>query len=644
MVSVRIANKRVWVGDESRALIHGEVHYWRLSPARWRDVLQATRALGLDIISTYVPWQFHELAPGEFDFTGTSDPARDLVGFLELAAEYGFWVLIRPGPYIYAEWPNSGVPERVVRFHRAHAEFRREAERYMAAVVAAFAPFLATRGGPVILVQADNEPDAWADVYGAQLGLGQEPGLFQELMGGDVRPVQAPLGADSVPHYVDVVRFFHRYATDIVRWTADTYRRLGVDVPQYANTYLGFGVQDWRSMQAAVDFVGPDVYPTAELRDQPGEHRGMLERLRFTRTFAPLPYIPEFEAGIWHGWHERVGVLRPNHYRLICLSALLAGVAGWGWYMLVNRDNWAMSPIDELGRARPDLAAEFGAIVRVFRQLDPPSLEKVGDTAVAMDVLQLAAHPSGPPGEPVLEALYDADVDYECFDVDTGQISKRLLFYAAADTLTPAAQQQLSSYVHAGGTLVVFQNDVLDLARPHGVVRDDHRRPLTVELGSLAVQCISRIFGWYTAVPGEPIYAERGAAPGSGQQGHDLHRQLPIGERYIIGYREPRGRGSIVRLAISPSPEIVIALHRWLDVPIPSHALGPHVSTALFRAPDGTMMLIAVNNGDEERMVSIELSATCQRATDLFTGTSRPVHNALTVSLARKSGTALRLD
>ena len=122
MVSVRIANKRVWVGDESRALIHGEVHYWRLSPARWRDVLQATRALGLDIISTYVPWQFHELAPGEFDFTGTSDPARDLVGFLELAAEYGFWVLIRPGrKYARNRCDRNSRPARHVADRDRHA-------------------------------------------------------------------------------------------------------------------------------------------------------------------------------------------------------------------------------------------------------------------------------------------------------------------------------------------------------------------------------------------------------------------------------------------------------------------------------------------------------------------------------------------
>src|SRR5918995_1734430 len=146
MPQVRIAQQRVWVGEESRPLLHGEVHYWRLSPSRRRDVLQA------------------------------------------------------------------------VRWHRSHPEFRREATRYLTAVVEAFAPLQATRGGPVVLVQPDNEPDPWADVYGAQLGLGTEPGLFQELLGPDAQPVQAALGPDQATAYLDVVRFAHSYSEEIVEW------------------------------------------------------------------------------------------------------------------------------------------------------------------------------------------------------------------------------------------------------------------------------------------------------------------------------------------------------------------------------------------------------------------------------------------
>jgi hypothetical protein len=672
MPTVRVAQKRIWVGEESRALLHGEAHYWRLAPARWRDVLRALKSLGLDIVSSYVCWDFHEVEPGLFDFSGETDAQRNLLGFLNLCQDEGLWVVLRPGPYIYAEWRNSGIPDRVVEYHRAQAEFRREAERYLEAVVEAFRPYLATHGGPVVLVQPDNEPDAWADVYGRQLGLAEQRGPFQaflrERYGSlealnaawgkhyarfeDARAVQAPLSASTEVPYLDTVRFLHAHADDITRWTAGVLRRCGVDVPLYANTYSGFGVQNWRSMQESVDFVGPDVYPTAELRAEPAEHRRMLERLRFTRTYAPLPYIPEFESGIWHGWHERVGALGPNHYRLICLSALLAGVAGWGWYMLANRDNWYMSPIDELGRARPDLAGEFASIVRVFRALDPPSLEKVTDTAVAVDVLALGARVHGPPGEALLEALYRADVDYECFDVETGRLARRLLVHAGADWLSMSAQQRLLDYVVEDGGILVFTQawpvrdehlrplNLLGLRAPDGVLRDDHRRPLAL----LGAECLSPVTGWYAETPGEPIVAERLPERGGEQQGLDWHARVPVGQRITVGYREQRGRGSIVCLAVQPSAELVLGVHRWLEVPIASRATTPHVSTALFRATGGGHVLIAVNNGDEDRVASIELSRQADTATDLFSGDCWPVGGSLGVRLPRKSGTALRLD
>src|SRR5688572_7489845 len=118
MPAVRIAENRVWVGDESRALLSGEVHFWRLDPSVWPAVIDRAGALGLRILSTYVCWDFHEVAPGKFDLLGETDPRRNLGAFLELVQQAGMWLLVRPGPYIYAEWPNSGIPERVVQWHR----------------------------------------------------------------------------------------------------------------------------------------------------------------------------------------------------------------------------------------------------------------------------------------------------------------------------------------------------------------------------------------------------------------------------------------------------------------------------------------------------------------------------------------------
>src|ERR1043166_6097215 len=165
MPEVRIAERRVWVGAESRALLSGEVNFWRLDPSVWPSVLARVAELGLNVISTYVCWDFHELAPGQFDFSGRTDPRRNLLAFLDLAAERDLWVLLRPGPYIYAEWPNSGIPERTVQWHRLHPRFVAEAEIWLGAFVEAVQGRLATHGGPIVLVQADNEADPCLDVH-----------------------------------------------------------------------------------------------------------------------------------------------------------------------------------------------------------------------------------------------------------------------------------------------------------------------------------------------------------------------------------------------------------------------------------------------------------------------------------------------
>src|SRR5688500_10440562 len=103
-MKLKIAEKKIWLGDESRPFLSGEVHYWRLPPSQWRDILKAVKELGLDFISTYICWHHHELSDKSLDFHGKTDESRNLIRFLELVQEEGFWLAFRPGPYIYSEW------------------------------------------------------------------------------------------------------------------------------------------------------------------------------------------------------------------------------------------------------------------------------------------------------------------------------------------------------------------------------------------------------------------------------------------------------------------------------------------------------------------------------------------------------------
>jgi hypothetical protein len=689
MPQVRITGKRLAVGDDSRALISGEVHYWRLAPPRWRDVLRCVRDMGLDVISTYVCWDYHEIAPDRFDFRGETEPARNLIRFLEMVAEEGFWLLYRPGPYIYSEWVNMGVPDRAARYHRLHPEFLRMAEPYMAAAVEVARPFFATNGGPIVLFQADNEPDPWVYFYATQQGAGETPGPYQDWLreryGGDLAVLNAAWEADYsdfaearavtrpaietrgyLNRYLDFRRFIYWYTTEIGRRATDTYRALGVDVPIYINHYAGHPTQDWRALERVSDLAGPDFYSHNEFRREDGtEHQEFLHLARYARTYSVLPFIPEFEAGIWHGWHTITGILTPRHYLLASLSALLAGMAGWNWYMLVNRDNWYMSPINEWGRPHPELYAVFAQIVRLFRAIDPPSLEKLTDTAIALDILDRSSEIGGF-RDPTRDACYAADIDYECYDVAAGSIEKPLMFYSGGRWMAPESQTRLAQYVESGGTLVCFQNlPVLDDAyRPHNglALREPDgirgEGPLTISLGAgmepVTVTVTPGAWFTYRYVPGEPITAERIALPGTYQSEETIHQNLPVGERYTIGYRERRGKGSLIVLGVPPDPALVAAVHRWLNVPVYSRARAAGISTAVFRRGEA-LYLIAVNAGDCDQDAVIDLWPALfedvdYAVYDLLNESETPAARlnlrragSISLRLAARSGTAARI-
>jgi hypothetical protein len=88
----------------------GAFFYERLPPERWRDAMLRMRALGANTLDLYVPWNWHEIADGQFDFDGHTNPRRNLREVLRLARELGFHLIVRPGPVIRNEWRNGGYP------------------------------------------------------------------------------------------------------------------------------------------------------------------------------------------------------------------------------------------------------------------------------------------------------------------------------------------------------------------------------------------------------------------------------------------------------------------------------------------------------------------------------------------------------
>ena len=139
-------------------IISGEMHYARIPRAYWRDRLRKARAMGLNTISTYVFWNLHEPSPGKYDFAGEKDVAE----YIRIAGEEGLNVILRPGPYVCAEWDLGGYPawllaDTTMMLRSTQPQFIAAASRWLDRLGRELAPLISGRGGPIIAVQVENE-------------------------------------------------------------------------------------------------------------------------------------------------------------------------------------------------------------------------------------------------------------------------------------------------------------------------------------------------------------------------------------------------------------------------------------------------------------------------------------------------------
>ncbi|SFN50441.1 beta-galactosidase [Chryseobacterium oleae] len=136
----------------------GEMHYPRVPSEYWKHRLQMMKAMGLNTVTTYVFWNYHEESPGKWNFSGE----KDLSKFIKTAQEVGLYVIIRPGPYVCAEWEFGGYPwwlqkDKSLEIRTDNKAFLKQCENYINELAGQIIPLQINNGGPVIMVQAENE-------------------------------------------------------------------------------------------------------------------------------------------------------------------------------------------------------------------------------------------------------------------------------------------------------------------------------------------------------------------------------------------------------------------------------------------------------------------------------------------------------
>ncbi|KAM4604034.1 beta-galactosidase [Polymixia lowei] len=339
-------------GEEFR-YISGSIHYSRIPRVYWKDRLLKMYMAGLNAIQTYIPWNYHEQSPGQFNFSGD----RDLEYFLQLAQDIGLLVILRPGPYICGEWDMGGLPAWLLKkkdivLRSSDPDYIAAVDKWMGKVLPMIKPFLYQNGGPIITVQVENEYGSYfACDYNYMRHLAK---LFRSLLG-----------------------------EEVVLFTTDG-AGLG---------YLKCG--SIQGLYATVDF-GPGGNVTAAFDAQ-----------RHAEPHGPL-VNSEFYTGWLDNWGRRHSVV-PTAIVVKSLNEMLALRANVNMYMFIggtnfgywNGANWQYAPqptsydydapLTEAG----DLTDKYFAIrdvIKLYRKIPegpvPPTTPKYAYGAVKMKMLQ----------------------------------------------------------------------------------------------------------------------------------------------------------------------------------------------------------------------------------------------------------------
>ena len=641
-------------------LIAGEALARRTMKEHWPTILSRVKEMGLAIVSTIIEWDYHEITPGEYDFTGKTSPQRDLKRFIEFTKEKGLYLIVKPGPWVF------GPAKRAAKYHRLDPEYLKMAKDWLDNVCRFLAPYQITRGGNIILFQADNEVYPPLETHGDALGCFHDKGLFKEWLRkkyrdnlerlnrswrADFKSFDEPavffheVGINTslsmadrlLPYpeyymrYADSCEFLGWYGAEVAGTVAAWMRAAGVDVPIFANGWSPY-FQDFTQLSNVMDLVGADLYPTGFFgRNEAscGDHwLYTMDALKMAEAAAKNgnAWCAELGSGFYSGsMADREPP--PQHYRLETLAFMARGLKGWLWHLLADADFSWRTPISASGGVGRHFPI-FQEVVTLTKKVEPWRLEELLDLSLGV----YKPHRVISPGnfKEMFYALEEADISYDYWDLQAAPRSKNdLLVYSGANWIERDVESKLAGYVEQGGTLVAFNQfpicdeygDKLQRLRflpPDGVRPVGLPVDISYKSGSVAIEeaghCGSKVnFFYYREVSGEPIYLTVSTAAKKNVQvdmfllAAEVQKNLVDGLeaknalRFVIGYARPFGKGKIIHIGSNPSPLL-------LKLILGQERKGPHVTclekgmnTNIHRHEDGSLLLFVTNRTPESK-------------------------------------------
>jgi beta-galactosidase len=412
--SFAVGRENFLLNEKPFRIFSGEMHYPRIPREYWKDRLLKARAMGLNTVCTYLFWNWHEQEPGQFSFDGNLDVA----GFIRTAQEVGLKVIIRPGPYVCSEWDFGGLPAWLlrqpdVRVRCLDEHYMMAVRRYVERIGKELAGLQCTRGGPIILLQVENE-------YGS---YGNDKGYMETLSG--------------------------------------LYRKAGFDIPFYTSDGGADYLLEAGNVAAAL--------PVVNFGGDPEHEFGALAKFRQS--------IPQMCGEYWCGWFTHWGDqtwgssdTRENLKDLEWMLStgksfnlyMFHGGTNFGWSAGANWDGGYKAditsydydaPLDEAGRTREKYRA-FQSLLKKYLpagndQPDPPS------TTTFISVDSILLNRAAPLFDNLPKPIHDAGIrSMESYNQNYGFILYRTTLRGPKNGKLTIEGLHDVGYVFLDGTLI----------------------------------------------------------------------------------------------------------------------------------------------------------------------------------------------
>ncbi|MBE0662727.1 MAG: beta-galactosidase [Bacteroidales bacterium] len=375
-------NKKVFLNS-------GEIHYFRVKRELWNTHLEAAKEAGLAAVSSYVPWAWHEPDEGVFDFDGTTLPERDLKGWLKLCKDFGLTCILKPGPYILAEFRGAGLPYwflnkygEALRMHNSRGEavpsdgvslfhpgYIESVTHWYNHIMPFIREHEISNGGPVIMMQICNEIGlfSWlAHQADYSEDIRQRFIKYLESRFANIEKVNSLWGTNfndfehialppdgKLPYESKGDRsrdyewhsFWRMYYAEYLKMLAQMARVHGVTVPFYHNLpgwIYGHGYEfpvnitmyeelyrEKSDIIFGVDHI-PEFMSHCNMHD---------DRIINDITIAMQGNKPLFAAEFQSGSREYHVVTNPREMELFYKASIANGLTGWNYYMFSQGRN-----------------------------------------------------------------------------------------------------------------------------------------------------------------------------------------------------------------------------------------------------------------------------------------------------------------